>query len=564
MTYTGTAYEYIPSEDAAFASIGLVRATVAAYADKNGVLQSAANNVWRDGHYINGVRSALMEPQRTNWIVRSEDFATTWTASLITRTGGQADPKGGNSAFYIQASPSGSQGELDMNSVAGLTNGASASLSLFVKRGYHVPANGSEIGIFDATAAVWRGSLLLQWTGDTPVLTARNGASGVRSERYKNGWWRIQLTTSAITSANANRYVIQVNDDSVTDPDADLYIYGAQLESGTSFATSYIPTTGAAATRNGDVSTIPLISPFTTPQAMTIYIKFVELGLAKRGGFTRLLQIGDATTGRKTVNIRTNNSLRYDCVHEVNAGPGVSSDPGVAPADGDVVEIRAVISSSGAVLTGQSINGGAEVLGAQSAGLAFDPNWANAGGAGDVYTLSSGPVALQRLRFALGVQTMATMQMPATYIYFVDSIGPVLLSNEKAFPADRFSGWTPNQIPFGESAQRMSDRKTFMFKTSEEFSVSLQLSGIPSKSSFISGTYTPLDLANRFIYHVTNGGVCLVRTGDAIGSSYSPCAIYPDSKPSIQLTDKRLLEYTLSAQLINVATVPVPFSSYHR
>lgn len=565
MPYIPIGLEYAPADDPSFVGLSVARASTAYYKDKLGVLQSVGNNVLRNSHYApGGLRSTLMEPARTNHLVRSEDFSASWTLLFLTRTSGRPDPKGTNGATLLQAFPSGSQGEMQMNNITTLTDATPAIVSLFVKRGYHVPAQGSEIGLFDATAGVWRGSVLLQWSNDTPVLTARNGATGLKSERYKDGWWRIALVTTNVTAANSNRYVVQVNDQNLADPDADLIVFGAQLESGTAFPTSYIATAGATAVRTTDSVALSLPYPLTVPQAMTVYVKFTELGLAKLGSFIRLLQIGDATAGRKQINIRTNPSLQYDAVHEINGGGGVFSQPAVQVNDNDVVEIRVVITSDGAIQMAIAVNGGTETFGSQSGPFVLDPNWANATN-GDVISFGGGPIAVHKLRIATGVQTIATMRTPASFIQFTDAIGLAILANERPYPADRFSNWTQDSNAIGSTATRLSDEQTFMFRTSDRYAVSLELAGLPSKSSAVnSGGYTPTEIADRLVYHLNNGGQCLVRTGDALGSTYAPCAIAPGTKARCTLTDRRLLEFTFAAQLINVNATPQRFSQSHQ
>ena len=72
-----------------------------------------------------------------------------------------------------------------------------------------------------------------------------------------------------------------------------------------------------------------------------------------------------------------------------------------------------------------------------------------------------------------------------------------------------------------------------------------------------------VDVADRLIYHLLNGGTCAVNTNDAATSAYATCGLKPGTTPSLELTDRRALEYTLSLQLVNLAGSPARMSCYY-
>jgi hypothetical protein len=110
------------------------------------------------------------------------------------------------------------------------------------------------IALFDLSA----GSVVVVAGGGTPSPTAT-------ITPVKNGWYRCSVLFNQGTASNRTFRIFVVEDAETTangsiasrtgDGTSGIYIWGAQLEAG-SKATSYIPTTGATATRAADVASI--------------------------------------------------------------------------------------------------------------------------------------------------------------------------------------------------------------------------------------------------------------------------------------------------------------------
>lgn len=80
-------------------------------------------------------------------------------------------------------------------------------------------------------------------------------------------------------------------------------------------------------------------------------------------------------------------------------------------------------------------------------------------------------------------------------------------------------------------------------------------------STSLNGT-SLLDIAVRLRRHLINGGQCALSTADALGTAYPTLGLKHGTVPQIALTDRRTMEYTFSAQLVNLAASPVAMSAY--
>ena len=170
-------------------------------------------NIPRLDYSLGSCPNLLLEPQRTNLALRSEEFDnSTWfkTAGIVVTPNALISPSGVLNADYIQF-------------------GASNRLI----------SQTTSLGI----GVVSTGSIYIKGTaGETIAL----GVGGLDTLFTLNGnWQRIEATK---TSVNA---VFNINTFGGATA-RNIYLWGAQLEAG-AYATSYIPTTTASVTRNSDV-----------------------------------------------------------------------------------------------------------------------------------------------------------------------------------------------------------------------------------------------------------------------------------------------------------------------
>jgi hypothetical protein len=203
-------------------------------------------NVPRIDYSNGGCPSILVEPQRTNLLLRSEEFDNaSWTKVNTTITPNNTlSPNGLMTAYKIEATATSST-EIRQDVVV---NSTFATLSFYIKKGTSA-TNLNRIQLRNQSTGT--NLLTASINLDTKEITYILGSAGVTVEDSVNGWLRIIGTVSGITSGQSIRGSLLANGNSVTIGEFS-YIWGAQLEAG-AYATSYIPTTSASVTRNADV-----------------------------------------------------------------------------------------------------------------------------------------------------------------------------------------------------------------------------------------------------------------------------------------------------------------------
>ena len=237
----------------------------ATYVGSDGLIKSATNNQPRFDYNPTTLvcKGLLIEEQRTNLLQRSEEFDDAyWTKTNATVTANTAVAPGGTLTADKLVATAVSGRHVAFRNIA--TSASNAfTVSCYAKAGEYGFLALSVMQGSNSSGILYTFNL----TDGTATQRAVGGYSGVsaQSQSVGNGWWRCSIT---FTNAGATAdYVIIAPSPSATpsfdasyvtasytgDGYSGIYIWGAQLEAG-AFATSYIPTTTAALTRNADVA----------------------------------------------------------------------------------------------------------------------------------------------------------------------------------------------------------------------------------------------------------------------------------------------------------------------
>jgi hypothetical protein len=344
-----------------------------------------------------------MEPARTNRCTQSEDFTqwtnnatgTTVTANAITAPDGMltADLIAGDGSTTVQG-----KFRTVVFSPADATPRTKA-VSVFLKRG--TGNTTVRITVFDSTASAVRYAASVAFTPTGATVTTVTG-SGVpfAPDLLTDDWVRVMFSADNVQGANTNSLVISTADSLAQA--GSVYAWGAQAEDA-AVPSSYIPTVASVVARAADVLFYPANESFSP---RTVYARTIERGASASGSSILFGQFLNA--GSPAVYL-LGGSAGYSVEYSDGVGFATST---VQPSAvfGDVIEIRGIVTATGATQVGVTKNRGAEALGGLSSTLTPSLAIANRlyfGGP------PVNPIALTHVALADGEQSLDTMRQLA-------------------------------------------------------------------------------------------------------------------------------------------------------
>jgi len=285
-------------------AITFTRASDATFFDANGTLQTASNDAPRFDHdpatAANPSRGLLIEEARTNLLVRSEEFSTTWVTSNSAITANSvAAPTGSTTADTLVENNAANFHYVEQL-VSTTTNSNNYVFSCFVKAGTRSAAR---ITILEGATLSRQVRATADLASGTVVGLGLNSGSltAATIQNVGSGWFRISVAGILGGSDTSIRCLVFIGQDTSTfnytgDGTSDIFIWGAQLEAG-AFPTSYIPTTTAAATRAADSAVVTPVSSFYNQSEGTLFAEAMRTQAVAAGAFPVMvwLQANDPT-----------------------------------------------------------------------------------------------------------------------------------------------------------------------------------------------------------------------------------------------------------------------------
>ncbi|MDF3843370.1 hypothetical protein P3W55_16780 [Pseudomonas citronellolis] len=227
------------------------------------------------------LRGLLVEEQRTNLLIQSDDYSTSsWMKSLTTvESSSMVSPVGGAMQKLVDSTTN------DLHSlyqICSITGSTAYCYSVHTKQGerryvfLNIGSSRSQCAV--AAFDLQTGTLLRTYNNGN---TWAGIAAGVIN--CGNGVYRLWVSaTSPVGATSGNPAIWLVHDNAVAlavpiyvgDGVSGAYLWGQQFEAG-AFPTSHIPTTSAQVTRAADVASVNTLSPWFNPTAGTLFVDCV-------------------------------------------------------------------------------------------------------------------------------------------------------------------------------------------------------------------------------------------------------------------------------------------------
>ena len=283
------------------------RASSATVVNQSGLIETVGSGTPRIDFKDNTKGALLLEPTRSNVLLQSNQFDTTWLKNNVTILGGQSGIYGSSDAWLLQRGDGLARFLGQTVSIS-----SSSTLSVYAKKG-----NSNWLFLSDGT-------------GKNKYFDLENGvignvgtASNSLIELIGNGWYRCSITVS-----NGESRIYPAVGDGVVSGlvGANIYIQHAQLEVG-SYPTSIIPTSGSAVTRVGDSCNNGANSQVINSTEGVLY---AEMSALANDSTNRYISVSDGTnTNRIILRFSTANRIRIDSVvgtNQFNAETNVNAN----------------------------------------------------------------------------------------------------------------------------------------------------------------------------------------------------------------------------------------------
>ena len=269
---SGKVYSILPND--ATGDFDFDRASEGTRVRKDGLIEEVANDVPRLDWLNSNCPSLLLEPQRTNLILFSEQFSgTNWDTLNTTITSNTViSPNGTMTANTLQRTST--SASYRRNTISKSASAITYTTSMFIKKG-----SGNYFAL--RTQGLYPSRAIFRFRFDTEEIYNAEEFSNFTIldygvENYSNGWYRLHFTYTSDTHTDLRIiFSPRESNGNVVAPDTSdssyAYVWGAQTEVA-NYVSSYIKTEASAVTRLEDECHL-LSHTLFTDYPFTVYAK---------------------------------------------------------------------------------------------------------------------------------------------------------------------------------------------------------------------------------------------------------------------------------------------------
>jgi hypothetical protein len=282
--------------------LAFTRASTATRVNASGLIEAVATGVPRLDYLNSTCPKLLLEPQRSNIMLYSEQFDNAaWTKGDLTVSANNATSPDGftNADRMVETTATGQHLAFQSLTVA---NGSTYTFTIFLKAQQRNAVSlqlADDSNRFTTLFDVSAGTILTTRNTGTPVGTSNSIVN------YGSGWYRCSITMTQSAGTTMIPHFALSNSNTPTWDGFDfptyagntangLLAYGAALELG-AYATSYIPTTTAAVTRVADAASKTGISSLIGQTEGTVFLELNRIFDAN----VVVLQLNDGTNNNR-------------------------------------------------------------------------------------------------------------------------------------------------------------------------------------------------------------------------------------------------------------------------
>jgi hypothetical protein len=243
-----------------------------------------------------GCPSILLEPQRTNILLRSQEFDNNTSfqknSSSISANNTTA-PDGTLTADTWTGS--GTSSTHFLAQLVNATSGVAYTQSVFAKKGTN-----NFLQIL-GTTAIYDVNSWVNFDLENGVISTIGSSATATITDFGNGWYRCTMTATATATSVGNGFLLWLITSAASaraeynDLAKSVHLWGAQVEAG-AYPTSYIPTTTATVTRNADVISKTGISSLIGQTEGTV---FMDINWEEKSGVYFINSISNGSTSNE-------------------------------------------------------------------------------------------------------------------------------------------------------------------------------------------------------------------------------------------------------------------------